>query len=418
MNIRKILLIEDDDAEADLLTTQLGQFGYAVQRLGSAAEISSAVEQTHPTALLVGLPSGDDATETIERLAAQEPAESLPPVIFLSPDPQMRIRLAAVRAGAGALLMRPVSMIDLVDTLDPLSVDHIEDPFRVLIVDDDPRICKYYQMILAEAGMETKICNKPLESFEVLSEFRPELIIMDLYMPECRGKELAAVIRQEPSFDSIPIVFLSAEDDLLKQLDVMTIGGDDFLTKPIRPEHLVMAVYTRARRFRSLRSMMLRDSLTGLLNHTTTQAHLDIEIDRMRREGKPLGFAVIDLDHFKRVNDTYGHSAGDRVIKTLSSLLRQRLRSTDITGRTGGEEFAVALSGTTAESALTIMNDVRESFQMIRQHYDGGEFTVTMSCGVAGFPEFGDATALTDAADRALYQAKGAGRNQVVLAKA
>ncbi len=122
----------------------------------------------------------------------------------------MPTRLAAVRAGAAALLMRPVSMLDLVDTLDPLSEEKVNDPFRVLIIDDDPRICKYYQMILSEAGMQTMVCNKPLEAFQVLSEFRPELIIMDLYMPECRGKELAAVIRQEPAFeldsDRFPVV--------------------------------------------------------------------------------------------------------------------------------------------------------------------------------------------------------------------
>lgn len=416
--MRELLFIEDDNDDAELLTTQLRQFGYTVQRQSDIAKIGDAVEQTHPMAVLVGLPPGDAATEKIDALTVvnPEPAD-LPPMIFLSPDPQMRTRLAAVRAGAHALLLQPVSMLDLVDTLDPLSVDHVEEPFRVLIVDDDPRICKYYQMILAEAGMETKVCNKPLDSFAILSDFRPELIIMDLYMPECRGKELAAVIRQEPAYDSIPIVFLSAEDDLLKQLDVMTIGGDDFLTKPIRPEHLVMAVYTRARRFRSLRSLMLRDSLTGLLNHTTTMGHLNIEIARMRRDGQPLAFAVIDLDHFKQVNDSYGHPAGDRVIKTLSSLLRQRLRSTDVIGRTGGEEFAVALAGADAGQAVTIMNDVRQSFATIRQHHDGGEFAVTLSCGVAVFPQFKDVTELADAADRALYTAKESGRNKVVLAK-
>jgi diguanylate cyclase (GGDEF)-like protein len=416
--MRNIVLIDRDENEVELLTTQLRQFGYSVTRCEGAPRQEDIPQLTDSVALLVGLPTGADSAAEIEEFAKYcESLDEYPPVILLSPDSKVTTRLAAVRAGAAALLMRPVSMLDLVDTLDPLSEEKINEPFRVLIIDDDPRICKYYQMILSEAGMQTMICNKPLEAFQVLSEFRPELIIMDLYMPECRGKELAAVIRQEPAFDSIPIVFLSSEDDLLKQLDVMTIGGDDFLTKPIRPEHLVMAVYTRAQRFRSLRSLMLRDSLTGLLNHTATKEHIAVEIARMRREGKPLALAVIDLDHFKTVNDTYGHAAGDRVLKTLSSLLRQRLRSSDVIGRTGGEEFAVALAGVDAEAAVHIMDDIRIAFSKIRHQHEKGEFTATLSCGIAIFPHYSDLSSLADAADRALYQAKDAGRNKVVLAE-
>jgi len=416
--MKNIVLIDDDDGEANQLTVQLGQFGYSVTHCSDANDSGMAELDAGAVALLVGLPAGDEAAPQIDQIGdvCQE-FNRPPPLIFLSPDPNMATRLAAVRAGAAALLMRPVSMLDLVDTLDPLSEQAVDDPFRVLIIDDDPRICKYYKTILSEAGMETVFCNEPLKTFEALAEFRPELIIMDLYMPECRGKELAAVIRQDPAFDSIPIVFLSAEDDLLKQLDVMTIGGDDFLTKPIRPEHLVMAVYTRARRFRSLRSLMLRDSLTGLLNHTTTKEHLDIEMSRMQRDGQPLAYAIIDLDHFKNVNDTYGHPTGDRVIKTLSSLLKQRLRATDIIGRTGGEEFAVALAGVSGSQAETILNDIRRAFSKIQQQHEKGEFTVTLSCGVATFPEFGNVSDLTDAADQALYRAKDSGRNRVVLAE-
>ena len=416
--MRNLILIEKSESEAELLTAQLRQFGYSITHFDEVEASNGFGRDLDSVVVVVGLPAGDEGVDLINGIsAAREGIDHAPPVVFLSPEPQMPTRLAAVRAGASALLARPVSMLDLVDTLDPLYEKTSDDPFRVLIIDDDPRICKYYKTILSEAGMETMFCNEPLKTFDALAEFRPELIIMDLYMPECRGKELAAVIRQDPAFDSVPIVFLSAEDDLLKQLDVMTIGGDDFLTKPIRPEHLVMAVHSRARRFRSLRSLMLRDSLTGLLNHTTTKEHLDIEISRMRRENQSLAFAVIDLDHFKQVNDTYGHPTGDRVIKTLSSLLKQRLRSTDIIGRTGGEEFAVALSSVDADQAQQILNNIRIAFSTIRQKHEKGDFTVTLSCGIAMFPTYEDVPALTDAADQALYRAKDSGRNRVVLAE-
>ncbi len=196
----------------------------------------------------------------------------------------------------------------------------------------------------------------------------------------------------------------------------MRIGADEFLTKPISPERLVSAVSIRAERFRRLRSMMLRDSLTGLLNHTTTKEQLSIELSRMRRSGLSLAFALIDLDHFKSVNDTYGHPIGDQVLKTMSNMLKQRLRMTDIIGRYGGEEFAVALPDVSPSNAMVVLDKVREAFAQIQQIHSGGEFTVTLSCGVAMFPDFDDVPSLTEAADQALYEAKSKGRNRVVLA--
>jgi diguanylate cyclase (GGDEF)-like protein len=413
-----ILLIGEEGREAHELSSQIRQFGYVVSQCNDTEEAISQALEEQPAAMLVGVEAGESGVRKIESIEAQKAADpTIPPVIFLASDPEMATRLAAVRAGATALLARPISLLDLVDTLDPLVVGQESEPFRVLIVDDDPQICKFYEAILNEAGMETRVCNNPLEAFDILSQFRAELIIMDLYMPQCRGKDLAGAIRQEPAYDSVPIVFLSAEDDLIKQLDVMTIGGDDFLTKPIRPEHLVLAVYTRARRFRSLRSLMLRDSLTGLLNHTTTREHVESELARMKREEKPLALAMLDLDHFKRINDTYGHVTGDRVLKTFSSMLRQRLRGSDIIGRTGGEEFTVALPGVTQEQAFTIMDDIREAFAKVRQEHDGVEFNVTFSCGVAIFPGYGSITELTEAADKALYKAKNKGRNRIVIAE-
>lgn len=411
-----ILLIGEDSREAHELSSQIRQFGYVVSQCDNTDEALLRATEEQPAALLVGIEPGEKGVRRIETVEAQMATDpGMPPVIFLASKPEMSTRLAAVRAGATALLARPISLLDLVDTLDPLVAGQESEPFRVLIVDDDPQICKFYEVILNEAGMETRVCNNPLEAFDILSEFRAELIIMDLYMPQCRGKDLAGVIRQEPAYDSVPIVFLSAEDDLIKQLDVMTIGGDDFLTKPIRPEHLVLAVYTRARRFRSLRSLMLRDSLTGLLNHTTTREHVEAELARMKREEKLLALAMLDLDHFKRINDTYGHVTGDRVLKTFSSMLRQRLRGSDIIGRTGGEEFTVALPGATQEQAFAIMDDLRQAFAQVRQEYDGVDFSVTFSCGIAMFPQHESIAALTEAADRALYKAKSKGRNRIVI---
>ena len=200
-----------------------------------------------------------------------------------------------------------------------------EKPFLVLIVDEDERNAEFYSTVLNHAGMHSIALNNPMNVLDALSDFRPELVLMDQYMSEIEGRELGAVIRQEAAFLSIPIVFLSDESDPDKQLELMKIGADELLTKPISPERLLAAVSIRAARFRRLRSMMLRDSLTGLLNHTTTKEQLSIELSRMRRGNLSLAFALIDLDHFKSVNDTYGHPIGDQLMKTMSNFLKQRL---------------------------------------------------------------------------------------------
>jgi diguanylate cyclase (GGDEF)-like protein len=161
---------------------------------------------------------------------------------------------------------------------------------------------------------------------------------------------------------------------------------------------------------------MMRDSLTGLLNHTSTRERLGVEAARAQREGLSLSFAMIDIDHFKSVNDTYGHPAGDRVIKSLARLLQQRLRKMDVIGRYGGEEFAIVLQNIDVHSGQRLLDEIRDRFAHIRHAIGNKEVYVTFSCGLASFPTYEDATMLTQAADQALYQAKRGGRNQVRVA--
>jgi diguanylate cyclase (GGDEF)-like protein len=160
---------------------------------------------------------------------------------------------------------------------------------------------------------------------------------------------------------------------------------------------------------------MIRDSLTGLYNHTHTLHLLDQEISRARQKGHPLCFAMIDLDYFKKVNDSFGHAIGDRILRSLSIFLKQRLRKTDHIGRYGGEEFVIILPNTHPDDALRVLDGIRERFAELRQHAGDQELNVTFSGGVAGW-QGGSAQALCERADRALYESKGNGRNCVSLA--
>ena len=417
-SVRLIYLIEDDLVQAGELTQQIGYFGYNVQAFTQLAELYDALKREKPAVILMDIifPEGEMAgADTV--MAMRQNHEDPPPVIFISSRTDLQARLQSVRAGGKGYFSKPVNIGKLIDSLDNLLKEDKPLPYRVLVVDDVAIQAQMTARHLSAAGMETAIVTDPLKIIDTLEEFNPELLLLDVYMPGCTGLELAEVIRQMDTFISIPIVFFSAETDRDKQLQAMGLGGDDFLTKPLRPDYLVSAVSSRIERYRQLRALMVRDSLTGALNHTTIKDLLNQELSRAGRQKSALSFVMLDLDHFKTVNDIYGHAAGDRVLRSLAHMLCKRLRHHDIVGRYGGEEFSVVLPATTGPSALSIMDELRADFAKVLHQSSDAEFSVTFSCGIADFPRFATLGMVSEAADKALYRAKHEGRNRVVLAE-
>jgi PleD family two-component response regulator len=196
----------------------------------------------------------------------------------------------------------------------------------LLVVEDSSTAIKLIQRALEEHKIVSKAISDPRFVLDELRDFQPDLILMDMYMPKCTGVEAARVIRQHAQFLSIPIVYLSGETDVALQIDALRLGGDHFLTKPFNPVFLNAIVKSKIERYRSLRRSMYHDSLTGLLNHTSTKSALD----RALAESAERPAAGIGGDGryrlFQKVNDTYGHPVGDQVIRSLAWLLKQRLR--------------------------------------------------------------------------------------------
>jgi diguanylate cyclase (GGDEF)-like protein len=412
-----IYLADDDPVLTDTLASQARHFGYSIQTFTRLDDLRAALQREIPAAILMDImfPEGELAGIETVRALQMEYNNQLP-VFYLSIRDDVSARLQAIRTGGKNYFVKPVDIGALVDALDKVIVAEERQQYRVLIVDDSEVQAKVNAMHLAKAGINAHIITNPFDALRALEEFIPDLLLLDLYMPECTGLELAQVIRQMNAFMSLPIVYLSAETDREKQLAAVGFGGDDFLTKPIKPDHLISAVTSRMERYRQLRALMLRDSLTGLYNHTSIRERLGQEVVRSARNDQSLAMTMIDIDNFKNVNDTYGHATGDRVLKALTHMFTRRLRQSDIIGRYGGEEFVVILPNTDEETAFQVIDELREAFSLVRHISEGQEFSVTFSCGVATFPKQQTPASLSEAADRALYTAKRQGRHQVVMA--
>jgi diguanylate cyclase (GGDEF)-like protein len=417
-NNKVIYLVDDDEDFLSNMNIQISNYGYEIHCFSTLADFDEALIRQEPRVVIMDVMFGSIKNCGIEHITRLNSQRTEPlTTIFITGGNDLNTRLGAVRANGQAYFTKPVLVEQLVDALDGLTNQKEEAPFRILIVDDSVEQSSFSSLILKQAGMETKEVNGPLELLTVLAEYPADLILMDLYMPDCSGLELSQVIRQINAYVNIPIVYLSDEKDLGKKLNALSLGGDDFLSKPVEAWHLVSAISNRVMRGRTIRKFAEADGLTGLLNHSKSKERLEVEIIRAKREEKTLSFAMLDLDYFKQVNDTYGHPAGDRVLKSLAHLLKQRLRGYDIIGRYGGEEFVVILPNTELLAAQKIMDKLRIAFSEINHYHENGNFTCHFSCGISSFPDFKNENILSNEADKALYEAKESGRNKVVCRK-
>lgn len=410
------ILLQDHD-RAERLAQQLEFFGLGVQALYSAEAFCASMRERLPSAIVMDVDfTGPGQGLKLAALAQQGLDQHIPLLFFSHHETDTPTRLAAVRAGGQEFLTGTLEASSLLEKVELYTSATQYDPFRVLIIDDSRAQAMYTERLLNGAGMITRTLTEPIRTMAELADFQPDLIILDLYMPDCTGPELAKVIRHNDRYVSVPIIYLSAEDDLDKQLDAMSEGGDDFLTKPIRSRHLITTVRNRAARARHLKARMVRDSLTGLYNHTHILQLLEDCSFRARREAQPLSFAMLDIDHFKKINDRHGHPMGDRVIKSLALFLKQRLRKTDFIGRYGGEEFAIVMPNTALDAAHKVLDEIRRRFAEILYPAQPHDLTCTFSAGVVQLDDNLDALTMASAADEALYRAKHAGRNCVVRA--
>ena len=300
---------------------------------------------------------------------------------------------------------------------------------KVLVADDSAVSRKLVELTLHEKQYSLVFAESGREALDLFAEHRPALVIVDWIMPDLTGLEICQHIRSRPQASYTYIILLTGKSEKESVVEGLAAGADDYLTKPFHHEELIARVGVGLRiiglqreieaKNLLLKELALTDALTSLPNRRAIEDWATRQLSGAARYGFSFWVALADLDHFKTVNDTYGHDAGDAVLKAFSEILRSNSRQSDICGRIGGEEFLLVLTHTTEENAKLLIDRVRVQLEGTQFNFDGSSLKVTASFGLAGFagtraPDF---NRLVAQADAALYSAKRQGRNRLELSE-
>jgi len=337
------------------------------------------------------------------------------PLAFISGNALIKDRVEAAHAGASLYLDKPLESDSLEKAVQHLVAIRQGGRPRVLICDDDEFFANTVALTLRNEGMVVRILLDPNKILDTMQDFPPDMLLLDVMMPEVTGFEVCRMLRQVPRWQDLPIIFLTGQTGVDARVEAFRSGGDDYLPKPVVNEELLTRVKVRLDRSRLLKERSDKDTITGLLLRRAFSEQLSGMIAEAQRTKLKFTVCLLDVDLFKKVNDGYGHLAGDRVLAGLGSLLARRFRVDDLRGRWGGEEFILAFRREAKETMHAAVNRVLNEFKEISFTGDHGEvFHVSFSGGMASYPEDGESVyELLQTADRRLYDSKKNGRSQI-----
>lgn len=291
---------------------------------------------------------------------------------------------------------------------------------HILIVDDVPANLQILNVHLADEGYDVIESQSGRQALEILEQ-NPDaidLILLDVIMPDMTGLEVLAQLKRNPLTEHIPVILVTANSEDNSVAQGLDLGAFDYIIKPYSLVVLLARVRAALRekeRQDLLEKWATTDPLTELMNRRHFFELAERELEQTKRSGRPLSFIMIDIDHFKQVNDEHGHLVGDAALIELAGLLKQQLRKVDFCGRYGGEEFVLCLPDTPAQGALEVAERIRIAVTHLQITPPSPLLTFTISLGISQCRDDQKVEDILKRADAALYQAKAAGRNQSKL---
>jgi len=384
----RVLLIERDAELAARVAEALQREEMQVRICTPAAALTQ-LEETMPDAAVV------DSLEFLEALHARPDGDAVS--VIVTGDADFADKVRAIRSGADAFLPKPLDVPAVVRRLTALRERKEHPARRILAVEDDPTTGALLRGILGAAGYQIAICREVAEFEQMLFAFEPDLVLMDVQLSDdVSGHDLVRYIRQNERFSTLPVIIVTSDSERRALLEGTIAGADMLITKPVDWTLLLSQIAARLARASVVRELTDRDPLTGVL----TRGAFDTRVRQRGGTSRPAVLALLDLDHFKTINDTRGHAAGDRVLSAFGALLRRRLRQSDVVARYGGEEFALLVEDAAVDEALALCERLLADFTSSEG--------LTFSAGLSPLGDsFDEAFARADAA---LYEAKREGR--------
>ncbi len=292
---------------------------------------------------------------------------------------------------------------------------------KVLIIDDCPDGHLLLEARLKHEGIELHHAYDAPTGLTMASELQPDLILLDIDLPFMTGLEVCTHLKRNPDTSALPVIFLSGASDVWTKVQGLELGAVDYVTKPFHAAELCARVRAalRAKRMQDTLSIHADvDALTGLHNRATFDRRLERDFAAARAGSTRLTLMMVDIDHFKQLNDQFGHPFGDDALRAVAQILRRGVRASDSACRYGGEEFAVLMPGCDRDEAALVAARIRSQLAELVVSRGGQTARVTASFGVADDRDLDSAMHLLDSADAALYRAKRSGRNRVELCRA
>ncbi|MBK7745827.1 MAG: response regulator [Candidatus Obscuribacter sp.] len=413
---QEVLVIDEDQKDLASLRKQVEEHGFSFRSARSFATTIIELEKRMPEGLILEIPLPDgDAYELVERVRAMPGGDEMA-IVIVSKQTGFLDKVRSIHCGADAHFEKPVDVKAMFRRLRYLLDKRYQETPRILSVEDDPDQAAFIRAFLESAGYQVRTCTDPKNFESYMSAFQPDLVLLDVMLPGMTGYELARYIRQDERHATLPVLFLTTQGQIDARIESARAGGDDHLVKPVPPALLLSSVSSRLERARFLKTLLRRDGLTSLLNHTSFMEQAQTVIAQRRRHTGFTALILLDIDYFRSVNERHGYPGGDKVLVALSLLLRRRLRQSDIIGRYAGDEFGIIAEGLDETEAMALSGRLLADFASIQHStLSHSGFYATCSAGISIL----DAKTMTveswiSSAFKALQQAKNAGRNCAV----
>ncbi len=445
-----ILVVDDLDANVKLLEAKLLSEYYTVLTATNGIQALKALEQNKVDIVLLDVMMPEmDGFETCKKIKSN-PKTTHIPVVMVTALTDIEDRIKGLEAGADEFLTKPIndtalfarvkSLTRMKTVIDELKlrnetaaelggqVIELKENFsnsKILLLDDDVIQAKNIKTSLSSLSKQVQVLSSP-DNIDGLGSFIPDLVIISCQIDVEDPLRIGVMLRSKPVFKNSVLMLLAEEENISMVIKGMELGINDYFIYPVDESELQARVKTQLRRKQyqdDLRTeleesvdLSTKDGLTGVFNRRYFDIHIKQMSEKSKDSGQKMCMMMLDMDHFKKVNDTYGHQAGDAVLRTLSETLKSSFRVTDLIARYGGEEFVVLLSKVELKDGIKIAEKTRATIEAIDFVVPGQEQPLkeTTSIGIAELKSDESVEDLISRVDKALYKAKETGRNKVV----